>query len=273
MAERRVRAMHAAAASVIPAAAPVVTHPASAPGQLGDRLPCPGLQVVRTPRARRGLVHRRPHRLGERATAERGDEAGGADTRGTGIRLIGRSPSPLRGGSASSARSGMRRCDPARRARGRDRSRDTARARRAGSADGSGSPSRSVSGRDLVVHDRVRAARLTPRPTGSRRAERGCTGGADSRRAGRGAPTRRSARAYITPRRSDMYRTTARSWLTKRYVSPSRSCSSRRRLRICAWIETSTADTASSRTTSSGSSASARAIDTRWHCPPESSRG
>ena len=47
--------------------------------QLGDRLARPRLQVVGTPRAPGGLVHRRADRRGEGAAAERGDEAGGAD--------------------------------------------------------------------------------------------------------------------------------------------------------------------------------------------------
>jgi hypothetical protein len=39
---------------------------------------------------------------------------------------------------------------------------------------------------------------------------------------------------------------------------------------ICAWIETSSAETGSSPTISSGFSASARAMPMRWRCPPES---
>ena len=42
---------------------------------------------------------------------------------------------------------------------------------------------------------------------------------------------------------------------------------------ICAWIETSRADTASSQTMNSGSSASARAMPTRWRWPPDISCG
>ena len=42
---------------------------------------------------------------------------------------------------------------------------------------------------------------------------------------------------------------------------------------ICAWIETSSADTGSSPTISSGLSASARAMPMRWRWPPENSCG
>ena len=45
------------------------------------------------------------------------------------------------------------------------------------------------------------------------------------------------------------------------------------RLSTCAWIETSSAATDSSRIRTRGSAASARAIATRWRCPPESARG
>ena len=42
---------------------------------------------------------------------------------------------------------------------------------------------------------------------------------------------------------------------------------------ICAWIETSSADTGSSQMMSDGSSESARAMPTRWRWPPDSSCG
>ena len=42
---------------------------------------------------------------------------------------------------------------------------------------------------------------------------------------------------------------------------------------ICAWIDTSSADTASSQTMNSGFSDSARAMPTRWRCPPDISCG
>ena len=41
----------------------------------------------------------------------------------------------------------------------------------------------------------------------------------------------------------------------------------------CAWIETSSAETGSSQTMSSGSTASARAMPMRWRWPPENSCG
>ena len=42
---------------------------------------------------------------------------------------------------------------------------------------------------------------------------------------------------------------------------------------ICAWIDTSSADTGSSATISLGLTASARAMPMRWRCPPENSCG
>src|SRR5215831_1858448 len=64
----------------------------------------------------------------------------------------------------------------------------------------------------------------------------------------------------MTATRSEMWRTTERSCATKRYVSPNCAWRSSRRLMICAWIDTSSADTGSSQTISDGSTASARAI-------------
>ena len=61
--------------------------------------------------------------------------------------------------------------------------------------------------------------------------------------------------------------------MISRNASPSFSCRSRRRFRICAWIETSSADVGSSQTMKSGFEASARAIAIRWRCPPENSCG
>src|SRR5207247_1694231 len=68
---------------------------------------------------------------------------------------------------------------------------------------------------------------------------------------------------YITAIVWLMCATAARSCAMKRYDRPSRLWRSRSRLRICARIETSRADTGSSRTTSFGDRASARAIAAR----------
>ena len=59
----------------------------------------------------------------------------------------------------------------------------------------------------------------------------------------------------------------------KTIVRPSVRWRSRRRLRICAWIDTSSADTGSSATISDGLSAIARATPMRWRWPPENSCG
>ena len=76
-----------------------------------------------------------------------------------------------------------------------------------------------------------------------------------------------------TATRSQSTRTTDRSWLMKTSVRLNSSRSRRRRRRICAWVETSRPETISSATMNSGSSASARAMPTRWRWPPESSCG
>src|SRR5216684_2492942 len=60
----------------------------------------------------------------------------------------------------------------------------------------------------------------------------------------------------------------AKSWVMKRYVKPNEDCNSSSRLAICACTEQSSAESASSRTSSFGSSARARAIATLCLCPP-----
>ncbi|CFW37311.1 Protein of uncharacterised function (DUF1602) [Bordetella pertussis] len=54
---------------------------------------------------------------------------------------------------------------------------------------------------------------------------------------------------------------------------PRSRCRSISRLTICAWIDTSSADTDSSAITTLGSRASARAMQMRWRWPPENSCG
>src|ERR1044072_3621779 len=64
----------------------------------------------------------------------------------------------------------------------------------------------------------------------------------------------------MTAIRSHMWRTTERSWAMKTIVSPRSRCSDRRRLRICAWIETSSDDTGSSAITIFGRGAQPHAL-------------
>ena len=52
-------------------------------------------------------------------------------------------------------------------------------------------------------------------------------------------------------------------------VSPYRCFIASSRLRIWACTETSSADTGSSQMSSLGSRRAARAMQIRWHCPPE----
>src|SRR5579872_2000055 len=56
-------------------------------------------------------------------------------------------------------------------------------------------------------------------------------------------------------------------------VRPSDARRSSNRSRICAWIDTSRAETGSSATSNSGPTASARAMPIRWRWPPENSPG
>ena len=74
---------------------------------------------------------------------------------------------------------------------------------------------------------------------------------------------------YMTAIRSETCRTSPRSCAITMYVSENSSWSSSSRLTICAWIDTSSADTGSSATISFGRRASARAIPIRWRWPPE----
>src|SRR5919202_1274496 len=67
--------------------------------------------------------------------------------------------------------------------------------------------------------------------------------------------------------RSDTCRTTPRSCAMKMYVSLNSPCRSSSRFTICAWIETSSAETGSSATMSFGCSASARAPAGAWALP------
>src|SRR5499425_824582 len=78
---------------------------------------------------------------------------------------------------------------------------------------------------------------------------------------------------YITAIVWLMCATAARSCAMKRYDTPSCACRSRRRFRILARIDTSSAETGSSSTMTLGDSESARAIAMRWRWPPENSCG
>ena len=71
--------------------------------------------------------------------------------------------------------------------------------------------------------------------------------------------------------RSEMWRTTFRSCAMNRYVRLNSRWRSLSKFKICACTETSRAETGSSQMISFGLIASARAIPTRWHCPPENS--
>jgi len=65
---------------------------------------------------------------------------------------------------------------------------------------------------------------------------------------------------YITPTLSEIYSTTDKSCEMNRYVKLYLDCKSFNKLMICAWMETSSADTGSSQTMNLGLSANALAI-------------
>jgi hypothetical protein len=66
-----------------------------------------------------------------------------------------------------------------------------------------------------------------------------------------------------------MFFTTARSWAMNTSVRPYLAFMSSSRLSTCACTDTSRADTGSSQMMSFGSSTSDRAMEMRWHWPPE----
>src|SRR5581483_11118215 len=79
-----------------------------------------------------------------------------------------------------------------------------------------------------------------------------------------------SSPAYMIATRSASSSSSDRSWVMKRTEKRSSCCSSLICWRISRWTTTSSAVVGSSRITSSGRSASAIAMITRWRIPPES---
>ncbi len=75
--------------------------------------------------------------------------------------------------------------------------------------------------------------------------------------------------AYITISREASEDTAARSWLIQIIAVPKSRASARISVRICAWIETSSAVVGSSQMISFGRFRSAMAMATRWRMPPE----
>ena len=131
-------------------------------------------------------------------------------------------------------------------------------------------------GRGNLALERARRPRALDLRIGDRRGVEQapwCRDGPDGRRARRGRRPRPAGRDTSPPRGREMWRTTARSWAMNRKLRLSRACRSSSRLMIWPWIETSSAETGSSHTMKVGSSASARAMPTRWRCPPDSSCG
>ena len=103
------------------------------------------------------------------------------------------------------------------------------------------------------------------RVRGEERRVYGCCGFAKTRSTG---PVSTTRPRYMTATRSATFAITDSWWEMKIIVRPRRSVRSTSRSRICAWIETSRALTASSAISSSGCGARLRAIATRWRCPP-----
>src|SRR6516165_317667 len=95
----------------------------------------------------------------------------------------------------------------------------------------------------------------------------GCRGERNSSATGASSTLRP---AYITMTRSATSATTPRSWVMRMMAAPTRCLRSVMRLRICAWMVTSSAVVGSSAIRSFGRQASAMAIITRWRMPPDS---
>ena len=100
-----------------------------------------------------------------------------------------------------------------------------------------------------------------------------CKGACGADRSRPPAPTSMTRPRYITTTRSLTYCTTARSCAMNSIARPSERCRSSSRFSTCACTDTSSAETGSSATTKTGSTASARAMPIRWRCPPENSCG
>ena len=76
--------------------------------------------------------------------------------------------------------------------------------------------------------------------------------------------------AYMTLTKSHISATSPRSWVMSNTVSPSSCCSDLSSSMIWSWTVTSSAVVGSSARSTDGRHASARAIITRWHIPPDS---
>ena len=113
----------------------------------------------------------------------------------------------------------------------------------ASTASGTGSPT--VGPRRSGARPAARSAAARVREPGRARAPPraapGCTDAQARRTARRSWRSRRACRGASRATRSATWRTTERSCAMKRYDSESRCCSSASRLRICAWIDTSSA--------------------------------
>ncbi len=141
---------------------------------------------------------------------------------------------------------------------------------RTGTGDGTGIPAA-----DSPDPARCRAARSsTGGPRGRSRARpsaaRACTGARAARGSPRSGRAPRSCPRYSTAVSSQSCSTTARLCEISTYASPRsrRSLAMSSRIRAC--TVTSSALVGSSRTSTRGSTESARAIATRWRWPPES---
>jgi len=84
-------------------------------------------------------------------------------------------------------------------------------------------------------------------------------------------PFSTSCPRYITAISSARYSTADRSWVMNRHAKPMSHCRSASRLSTDACTDTSSALVGSSAPSSVGLEMSARAMLTRWRCPPDSS--
>ena len=117
-----------------------------------------------------------------------------------------------------------------------------------------------------------RPARQDPAPE-ERPADAWCSRPSGSAAPARSSPARGSRRCEARSTRSATWSMTARSWLMNSDANPNSRCRSANSSSTRACTDTSSALVGSSAMSSFGLSASARASEARWRCPPDSSCG
>ena len=141
------------------------------------------------------------------------------------------------------------------------------------SAGRSGSPAAGSAARAAARGSAPAVRSAAGRAAPASRAVPTCRGAGGRRRFRRASRPRRSGPRTSPATRSAISATTPRSWVIRMTARSRSRLSSSISRRICAWTVTSSAVVGSSAISTSGSSASAIAIITRWRIPPENSCG